>query len=361
MKKVLITNGENLRALIFIRALAGKNDIELHVSAERRFAAGLYSKYCKHKTLNVNPKKDSELFIQQMLDYVKKNNIDVFIPVNADEIDVVLKNRKLFPKNVVIPFVDYQKFTYVKDKWNFYNLMKSLKIPTPKTATKFSEEFTFPLILKIRNGAGSKGVQKVNNKQELAEATVNISKEYKEYPLVQEYIENGENYCAAAFCKKGKVESVFVYKSLRQYPIDHGTSTSKISVKDAEIEKYVRKILLKLKWNGVAQFDMIKKDDKVYFLEMNPRLYTSLNLTVQSGLNYPYYLCVDSDIPKEYKVGVICRIILSDTLVFFKSVFRKKNYSLKEFFKRHHNDDLLWSDPKPSIPLFVKFIRGKLL
>jgi hypothetical protein len=77
MKRVLITNGDNIRALVFIRALAGKRDVELHVSAERKFAAGFYSKYCSHKLINVNPKKNLELFLKQLVNYVKVNNFDV--------------------------------------------------------------------------------------------------------------------------------------------------------------------------------------------------------------------------------------------------------------------------------------------
>ncbi len=378
MKRVLITNGDNIRALVFIRALAGKRDVELHVSAERKFAAGFYSKYCSHKLINVNPKKNLELFLKQLVNYVKVNNIDVLIPVNADELDLVLRNRSLFPKNVNIPFPDYEKFSFVKDKWNFFNFAKKLGVPVPETVKVTGTsglgkvKIDFPLIVKIRTGAGSKGVKKVNNKAELLEVFDSISKEYKlskeTYPLIQEYIENGENYCASAFCRKGKVESVFVYKSLRQYPLDHGTSTSKVSVKDAEIDSYVRRMLEHLEWHGIAQFDLIKKNGKLYFLEMNPRLYTSLNTTVKGGLNYPYYLCLIDEnisIPKSYRVGIGTRIILSDTLVFFKSLVRKKKYPLKEYLlclrKNWYFDDVVVSDFLPSLPLFVKFIRGKLL
>lgn len=376
--KVLITNGENLRALMFLKALAGKKDIEVHVAAKRLFSASFFSRYCRHRLLVADCKKEPGLFIQQLVDYIEKNKIDVFIPINSDELSLVLDHRNMFPESLTIPFVNADLFHKVNDKWEFAKIMHELKINVPLTIKidKISNleniKINFPAIIKVRKSAGSKGVLKVNNREQLIKKLKEIVKQHKlsekSLPLVQEYIEGGEIYGAAAIAKEGKVLSVMIYKNQRQYPLEHGTSTSRISIHDSEIESSVTKILEYLKWQGIAQFDIIKKNGKNYFLEMNPRFYTSLNVTVKSGLNYPYYLCTlneNMDIPKSYKAGVVCKVGVPDTGVFLKSIFRKNKYPLKEFLNKNAKesfyDDFDWKDPLPAIPLLIKSIRGKIL
>lgn len=375
--KVLITNGGDLRSLIFIRSVAHCPDIELHVSAERRLAAGFHSRFCRHKTINVNPVKNPQLFIKQMIDYIAGNNIDVFIPISSAEINETLIYKNLFPETLIIPYVDHDTFCFANDKWKFNELAEMLKIPVPATIKieDFSEldnvNLKYPLLVKARTGAGSKAILKVENQFQLPIAFKHIIERYKlkkdMYPLIQEYIEDGEYVCAGALCRKGTVKSVSVYKSLRQYPLDCGTATAKVTTKDLEIEEKVRLILFHLKWHGIAQFDMIRKNGRLYFLEMNPRLYTSINITVQSGLNYPYFLCrlgEDIDIPRHYHAGVYSRIFLADTLVFLLSLFKKRKYPPGDYLaigKKMHTDDMNLSDPLPSIHLLIKFMRGTLI
>jgi predicted ATP-grasp superfamily ATP-dependent carboligase len=373
MRKILLTNGDNLRTLMFFRAIADKKNLEVHISAETLFCACFFSRYCRHKLINANPKQNKKLFLKQMSDYCMENKIDVLIPMNADELEVILPNRKMFPKTL-IPFPDYALFHRIKDKLEFHNAATKFKLPVPKTyeirnTRQLEAKYDFPLIVKQRTGAGSKGVQKANNPEELKEVFSAIVEECHlsagNYPILQEYIK-GEVYCVSALCRDGQVLSISSYKSLRQLPIDHGTSTSRISVFEPRLTWMAAKFLKSLRWHGIAQMDAIKIGDKFYFLELNPRLYTSLNVTVKSGLNYPYYLCMldkNIAIPKNYKTGVICRIIMADKLVFLASIFKKRTYPLGEFFnfRNTYFDDLDMKDPLPTIPLMVKFLRGKLL
>lgn len=355
-KKVLITNGDSLRSLVFLKSVKNNKDIEIHVSETKNFCASFASRYCKHKLITTSPIINEEEFIKQLLEYIKLNDISILIPLSVPDVEAVLKNRKLFGDKVTIPFPSYSLFKKVNDKLNFYNILKQLKIDTPKTITTPKEEINFPAIVKLRMSAGSKGVKKVNNRQELKDTYKELEKKQPS-PIIQEYIE-GESFGAAAICNNSKVQSVMVYKNLRQYPVEHGTGTSRISVYEQEITKNVKKILTKLKWHGIAQFDIIKSNNQYYFLEMNPRFYTSLSITVKSGLNYPYYLCnKEAKIPKTYKEGVLTRVFFPDLIVFLKS-----KYPLKEFLNiKAHYDDFDLNDPLPSIPLLVKSIRGKIL
>jgi predicted ATP-grasp superfamily ATP-dependent carboligase len=370
--KVLITNGDNLKAYVFLKALAKHKDIEVHVAAENRINASFFSKYCKHKLITIHPREDKKKFIKQLSDYIKKNKIDILIPIMTPEVAAVVEHRKSF-SNVKIPFVDHEKFTRVNNKWDFYKLMLKLKISTPKTTTVKSIEeleklnITYPVVIKLRDLAGSIGLSVVHNKESLIKNYKALIKERnltpQEYPLIQEFIE-AENYGAGAICKNGKVLSVMVYKNTRLHHLSYGTSTSRISVIDKDIEKDVKKILESLKWHGIAQFDILKTKGNNYFIEMNPRLWMSIGLTINSGLDYPYYLARLDDniaIPKKCTADVTSRIILEDTFVFLKSLNNKQKYPAREFLKKTYYEDVDFNDILPTIPLSIKAIRRILI
>jgi predicted ATP-grasp superfamily ATP-dependent carboligase len=372
MKKVLITNGDNLKTYVFLKALAKHKDIEVHVAAENNINASFFSKYCKHKMINTHPREGEKKFIKQLSDYIKRNEINVLIPIMPPEVAAVLKYKKAF-SNVKIPFVDYEKFVLANNKWAFYNLMLELGISSPKTITVRSVKeleklnISYPVVIKLRDLAGSVGLSIVNNKEELIKNYTELIKERKlqsfEYPLIQEFVA-ADNYGAGALCKNGKVLSIIVYKNTRLHHLSYGTSTSRITVIDKAIEKDVRKILECLKWHGVAQFDILKTSKENYFIEMNPRLWMSIGLTINSGLDYPYYMARLEDnivIPKKYAINITSRILMADTGVFLKSLFKKNKYPIKEFFKKTYVEDIDINDLAPAVPILVKAVRRKLI
>jgi predicted ATP-grasp superfamily ATP-dependent carboligase len=366
--KVMLTNGDFFKSLIVLRGLCKYHDVEAFVGAESRLAPAFFSRYCKHRVVLPNALENPDFFLKLLSKYVKDNKIDFLIPINPYEIEIILKNRAMFD-NVNIPFVDYELFKEVNDKWKFNLICKKLGIDTPITlkvdsvaCVKNAEKLlTYPMVLKQRVSAGSEGVRIIYKDLE-KEYTVMVQNAKQNavidaLPLIQEYI-SGENYGAGALCEKGEVKSIFVYKSLRESKINYGTSTARISIYDKLIEDKVKLILEQLKWHGVAHFDIIKKGDKYYFIEMNPRFWLSINLTIKSGLNYPYLLTHENaNMPRHYRIGVVCKVALPDTFVYLKQL-RKNKYP---FHLNAHYDELDWRDPIPIIPLFIKSLRGKIL
>lgn len=363
--KVFITNGDFLKSLLVLRSVSKQGDVESHVGAESRLAPAFFSKYCKHKIILPNAQKNPDFFIKTLSKYVKDNKIDVLLPINPFEIELILKNKNLFG-DVDIPFVSYDLFKKVNDKWFFQLILKNLAIKTPKTVKLEKLEnlnsvetfLSYPMVIKYRVSAGSERLKFINgNIKEAYLDMIKTKSKEEDFPIIQEYI-SGENYGAGALCFKGKVKSVFVYKSLREAKMSYGSSTSRLSVHNEEIEKKVKTILESLNWHGVAHFDIIKRGDEYYFLEMNPRFWLSINLTVKSGLNYPYYLCnPEVKIPNAYKIGVVCKVSIPDTIVYVKRLSKNKH----PFYLRAYYDDFDWRDPLPSIPLLIKSLRGKIL
>ncbi len=358
---MLVTNGENIKTLSVMKAISKHDDFEVHITSHHKYAACFFSKYCKGKILTADPAKNKELFVKDLLDYIAKNKINIFIPVNPPELSLILENKKEFDKITLVPFTDSKSYETAKDKWEFYNILKKAGVLGPTTyLASHVGSCEYPLVIKERKGAGSENLVIAKNKQKL-DNFLNSHKDNLDDYIAQEFVD-GENYGAGAFCRNGKIESVFTYKSLREFHVTYGTSTSRISIHDSSIEKDTLKILKHMKWHGIAHFDLIKSNEKNYFLEMNPRLWMSVSLPIFSGLDYPYYLCKikeNIDIPKDYKDGVIARIIFSDLLVYLKCIFSKKKYPISEFLKKSYLDDVDFNDLLPSVPLFIRALKGR--
>lgn len=374
-QRILITNGDSLRTVSFLRALAGASDIEVHVSAESRFAAAFFSRYCHNRFINVSPKQDPELFLRQLREYARKNRIDMLIPANETELQLILERRSEFEPEVELPFVRTELFKSVYDKWTFAVMAAELGITIPRTilprtlAEVEGAELRYPVIIKVRESAGSRGVVKVSSRADLLTRYIALVEKWQlqqRLPLIQEYIENGTSIGAAAFCRRGEVRAVNIYQNLMMLPLRHGTSTARITIHDAGIAAQVTTILEHLGWHGIAQFDIIRKEGHDYFIEMNPRLYTSLAVTVKSGLNYPHYLCQINDNPEvsaDYEEGVLCRVLMADVPAKVANFFQRvhpvcgRTVTAGKIFY----DDLDWHDFWPTIPFFIKAVRGKLL
>lgn len=366
--KVLITNGDCLKAYNVLRALTNCDGIEVHVAAEKLTSPCFLSRYCKGKLLNVPPKEDEDLFIRQLVDYVRKQKISVLLPINPIEVGLVLHARDQFDDYVIIPFVSHELFQAMNDKWNFFSLMRALDIPTPDTekVSGFLDlaesAIPFPKVLKPISGAGSQGVRIVRNMPELVRAYEGLASSRWTRGgsmLLQAHVP-GILYGAGAVCVRGKVKSTFVYRSLREDKVTHGTSSSRMSVRDKVIEAQVARILEELEWHGVAHFDIIKSDSN-YFLEMNPRIWLSISLPVSCGLNYPYYLCrLDNlpEIPAEYRLNVIQRVIMADIAVFIRSIRSARRYTFRDFLRRSSFDDFDPKDIWPSLYYLRKALTG---
>ena len=122
-----------------------------------------------------------------------------------------------------------------------------------------------------------------------------------------------------------------------------------------------------MNWYGVAHADFIidERDKKPKLLEINPRFWTSLNLAILSGIDFPYLLyklAIDGDIKpvNNYQVGVKMRVLPEDFLCFLSTPNKFKK--LPEFITFKGTGDAILSldDPGPIIGIILESIISLL-
>jgi predicted ATP-grasp superfamily ATP-dependent carboligase len=207
----------------------------------------------------------------------------------------------------------------------------------------------------------------VGEEGELAEAYMHVHSRYP-FPLLQGFIRPGDKYdVCLLFNSNSELRASFVQKEIRHFPPDSGPSTVQISVWRPDLVEKATFLMRKLNWYGVAEVEFMvdPMDGKAKFMEINPRFWGSLHLSIISGVDFPwllYRLAVDGDVDRvySYTTGIRCRWLLPGDILHF--IYSKKRFSLDpSFFSGRsagiHDD--IWSvnDPLPALGFVLACLR----
>jgi protein-tyrosine-phosphatase len=142
----------------------------------------------------------------------------------------------------------------------------------------------------------------------------------------------------------------FVHARIHELPLTGGGSTYRKSVSpDPALVAMAHRLLSALQWHGVAMVEFKRSDDgSVYLMEINARLWGSLALAVDAGVNFPlgmWQLACGQPVGPQprYRVPYYTRHLPSDI-----------NW-VKENWKADHADRLLLT--RPRIKTFLEFLR----
>ena len=372
MTCVLVTDASKRETLAIVRSLS-KKGIAVTVGEDRKLCCSFFSKYIKNKIIYPNPAENPFSFIKSIYELVKRSKYDVIFPVDDQTTILFSKYKDKLSKYTKVPVADYETIMKGRDKAKTIKIAIENGIPCPKTyfvddiEEIIKDEIEFPVVIKPRESSGARGIAYVNSLEELMREYKKVKKRYGT-PLIQEYIpHNGGHYSVCAlFNQDSEPRAIFVYKELRQYPITGGPATFSVSVEKTDVLKYAIKLLKAMKWYGVAHLDFLidSRDKKPKLLEVNPRFWSSLELAILSGVDFPYLLykmALDGDVETvtKYETGIKLRFLVGDILWLLGT--KNKLKALPEFLKFMDGSIgyAIWSldDPKP----IVGFILDNLL
>lgn len=359
--KILIFDAMWNKTLAAVRSL-GKRGFHLIVGEKTRFATALFSRYCSRRVVYPSPLSIPDKFLDWLLQEVKANNYDMLLPTELETQQLILKNREEFEKYTRVPFADYELISNVQNKAWLMRYAEAHGYPCPKTYFVKDVDFfsydllEYPVVIKPTESSGSRGVAYVNRPSDFFK-TLKITHKKYPYPLIQEYIPNGGAYgVGALFNSNSEPRAAFVYKRLREYPVTGGPSTLRESVRNDEIKEIALSLLKSLKWVGVAmvEFRLDPRDNRPKLMEINPRLWGSLQLAILSGVDFPYLLyrmAMDGDVEPawDYKLGVRCRWLIPGDMLHFLSNLKRLQIT-SDFFTMANADDIISaSDPMPIV------------
>lgn len=238
------------------------------------------------------PRMKDPSYLDTITDICKKEQIQMVLPLQEDELLLIAKNKDLFKSLSVTPIIsDYEKVALCKDKYRLCHRLEELGIPTVPTYT--AEEFLqspssfTEVFVKPRDGAGSVNTMPVRSLG-LLKALVEDSEEEL---IVQPSIK-GNEYGIDLYIDMvtGKPVTCFCKKKLRMRA---GETEKSLSVLNETIEKLAVDTAVALGLTGPIDMDILEQDGKFMILEINPRFGGGYPHAYACGVNFPAFIAAN--------------------------------------------------------------------
>ncbi|HEX5513866.1 MAG TPA: ATP-grasp domain-containing protein, partial [Gammaproteobacteria bacterium] len=278
-----------------------------------------------------------------------------------------------------------------------------LGVPVPKThcsdnleeALAKTQDFRFPVALKPRgNSLHATTLNQLGFKVKYARTPAELEQLLRSLqpggvlPMVQEYV-YGVGVCVAALFERGRPVVLLPYQRVRELPLTGGVSVLRRTLPcDQRLETYVAHLLQAKQWHGAAmvEFKFDPANDRYTLMEINGRFPASTALSLDAGVNLPYFAyCLYAGLPLprnqvRYRIDVQERWLRGDFLALLThlrgttwqeampearatlpSRKRATRDFLVDFRSGMHYDEFKWYDPLPGAIETLQWLRSLAL
>lgn len=295
---VIITSTGGIVAQGIIKSLKYHNRYAINKKYKYRIfgtdinfeAAGLY----RSNSFTIIEKPRDKNYIKSIIELCKKYKIHVLFAGSDIELPVLCNSKELIEQKTNAKVITSQRsiVEMCRDKYQTYNFLRENNlnfIPTSsiEDLDDFLKEEKFPLVVKPREGFGSKLFQIVNDMEELTFAANSISRiGWK--PVVQKYLKNDTNEFTTGLTMDKEGKKIMSTISLKKI-LKHGQTYKAFIDKYPKINAICERIALRIGANGPLNIQTrIDEDDKkVKIIEINPRFSASGPMRTVAGINEP--------------------------------------------------------------------------
>ena len=233
------------------------------------------------------------------------------------------------------------------DKQEIWNLARKLGVRVPTSEMISSSNLPpkdFPVVLKpVFSKKNNDGVVQefcVTIARDLAHWSTALKSIYSDIPVQQQEYIPGKGMGVEMLFEHGEPRWAFLHERVHELPLTGGGSSYRVSVDMRnDLTGSAVTLLSALHWHGVAMVEFkVSPRGETYLMEINPRLWGSLALAVDCGVNFPVgLLCLSTKQPlpaqPKYRTGYFSRNIYRDIEWF------------KANLKADHSDPLLLTSP----------------
>jgi predicted ATP-grasp superfamily ATP-dependent carboligase len=324
---VLVLDGETRAALAATRSLARAGEDVSVASATGSSVAGA-SRFA-HRDISLgDASRDPASWAAKLQLVLRGGGFDSVIPVAEASLGNVYRFEiDVDPRVISPPRASYERAV---DKLTLLRTAEGLGIPIPRTTLVRPDAacsppdpgLRFPLVLKPRrsrfwrDGAWRSGTATIV--RDLASWRAALARaDFSGGALQQDYIP-GHGEAIFVLARAGEVLVEFAHRRLREHPPTGGQSVLRESVApDPLLAEMSRRLIGSLAWTGVAMVEFRRAvDGTPYLMEVNPRLWGSVQLAIEAGVDFPRLLLAlhrGETIPRvKPRIGVRSRWLLGD-------------------------------------------------
>jgi len=368
---VLVTDCETRKALCVVRNL-GASGHRVLCFGKNKFNMTKYSKYCQsfilQKSIN-----DNDL-INELNFIIKTEKVDVVIPMEDDMVRILSDSSSKLLTKTLVPDINSFNMARDKEKTMKSALLNKVSIPNTYFLNNVNEientNIDFPVIIKPRIGAGSKGIKKCHNKKKLIEEYNHLVNN-NQHPIVQQFIEGDYKKIQVLllFDKNSKINRSCVYEGIREYPVNGGPVTLWKTVFLPEIETKSIEWLKNENWVGFAEVEYLFNENtkEYYLMEINPRFSANIALAHFVNINFANQfvklsLGTESSFKKNEIIDQYCQWLFPGDVLNYVFNKKRKEEKINYFFNKPYNlKDAIFSkhDPLPGLAQFVTIFSSK--
>lgn len=333
--RVLVTDGELGLTLGAVRSLARRGaEVVVLAATERAFAFA--SRRVSERLVGPAPGDDGRAFVAFVADAVRRLTLDAVLPVGDAATHALARHGDSVGARFAV--ASPEAIEIARSKRRTLQLARELGIPTPAQGSGG------PLVAKKAVGSGE--VRYLRDERELAALG-------DDDWVVQEYVP-GEGRGLFALLEHGRERAVFMHRRLREFPVTGGASTAAESVDDPVLREVGLRLLRALAWHGPAmvEFKLDRRDGTYKLMELNPKLWGSLELATAAGVDFPWLairlaLGERFDAPT-YAPGVRFQWVFRDALHSFARP-RDLPATVRDLVDPRVRKDVSLRDPRPHL------------
>lgn len=304
---ILVLDANQRAALAVTRSLGSKGLNILCADSTEKALAGA-SRYCHNyyqcPDISQNP-TDFLNWIEQLL---ATRQIDFVFPITERSSQLLLRHPERI-QNTAIPFADLDTILSIGDKGKLAELALSLDLAIPDTQfldrgeALLALDIEYPAVLKptvSNHWLGDRWLETtvhIAHNQAEMQKLVGQHDYLRDYPLLLQNFVPGSGAGIFAIYDRGKAVQFFAHQRLREKPPAGGVSVLSQSVEpNPQLLKIAKTLLDGANWHGVAMVEFrVAPDGCAYLMEVNTRFWGSLQLAIDSGVDFPHLLyCIST-------------------------------------------------------------------
>jgi carbamoyl-phosphate synthase large subunit len=318
--RVLVTGAGGPAGVAVIRSLLARPDVEVFAGDMDGWASGLYLVPADRRRI-LSPGK-APAFVDELIALCAADEIDVLFSTVDVELPPLARRRGELSAALAAPALDTLETCL--DKFALaVRCAPLLRTPTTHLVGPASsaESWSFPIIVKPRSGAGSRGVRMVHSRADLDALG-------DDETLIAQELLPGDEYSVDVIANaEGHVVAAVPRTRTR---VDSGVSIAGLTVRDAELEATATAVAQAIGLTGVANVQLRRDVAGVpALLEVNPRFPGAMPLTIAAGVDMPSLaldLALGLDLPERQQFREIANVrYLEDVFVDIAEILHSEN------------------------------------
>lgn len=282
MTRVLVTGTGGPAGVAVVRSLLKRADVDLFSADMDGWASGLYLVPADRR--RIVPRGLAPEFVDAIIDICRADEIDVvFSTVDAELPALAARRDELHAETgAVLAAPSIATLEVTLDKFLLAERCTGV-VRVPETrlldADGVAAGWEFPVIVKPRRGAGSRGVRVVEDSDALTALG------YDDALIIQEHLP-GDEFSVDVFADASG--SVIAAVPRTRTRVDSGVSIAGRTVSNDELERTAASVATAIGLVGVANVQLRYDSNGVAaLLEVNPRFPGAMPLTIAAGVDMP--------------------------------------------------------------------------